>query len=151
MIRASIFFVMLFGFFACGETNSEKAVVSEAISEAKVPTKKLEMYNMSQMSVLMEKLYRDNRRLKNRIVDGETIPEMPTYYDKLFSAKMTDPAENDDFFKATARGFVASQKLIYSSPENLKQSYNNSINICIECHKVKCLGPIPRIKKLIIN
>jgi cytochrome c553 len=61
---------------------------------------------------------------------------------------MTDPTENDDFFKENAQVFLTAQEKIYNDPANAKEHYSNAIQACISCHEVKCSGPIPRIKKL---
>ncbi len=61
---------------------------------------------------------------------------------------MTDPSENDQFFRDNANIFLRAQEMIYKDPENAKEHYSNAIQACISCHEVKCSGPIPRIKKL---
>ena len=113
--------------------------------------KKFEMYSMSEMSLLMEQMYVDNERLKERIKKGDTIGAFPNHFLEIHKAAMTDDAENDVFFKEQAAKFIASQELIYKDPKNAKEHFNNGIDACIQCHQVKCGGPIPRIKKLYIK
>ncbi len=123
-------------------------------SESKAPekdAKKFEMYSMSEMSLLMEQMYVDNERLKERIKKGDTIGAFPNHFLEIHKAAMTDDAENDVFFKEQAAKFIASQELIYKDPKNAKEHFNNGIDACIQCHQVKCGGPIPRIKKLYIK
>jgi len=130
-------------FFSCNKKQEE---VPDSSGE-----KKFEMYEMSEMSMLMEQMYVDNERLKERIIKGDTIGEFPNHFLKIHKAVMTDTQENDDFFKEHAGAFIKSQELIYQDPKNAKEHFNESIDACIKCHEVKCGGPIVRIKKLYIK
>lgn len=111
---------------------------------------KFKMYEMSEMSALMEQMYVDNQRLKERILKGDTIGSFPNHFLQIHKAVMTDPNENDTFFKEQAANFIKAQELIYQDPKNAKQHFNDGVNACIQCHEVKCGGPIQRIKKLYI-
>lgn len=113
--------------------------------------KKFDMYEMSEMSALMEQMYVDNERLKQRIINGDTIGKFPSHFLKIHSSVMTDKQENDDFFKQHASEFIKSQEEIYKDPKNAKEHFNASIDACVKCHEVKCGGPIVRIKKLYIK
>ncbi|MGV9003712.1 hypothetical protein [Flavobacterium sp.] len=113
--------------------------------------KKLEMYEMTEMALLMEQMYVDNKRLKERIIKGESIGTFPEHFLKIHSAKMTDESENDDFFKEQAKKYIIAQQLIYEDPKNAKEHFNNGVDACVKCHEQKCGGPIPRIKKLYIK
>lgn len=109
------------------------------------------MYEMSEMSLLMEQMYVDNQRLKERIKNGDTIGKFPTHFMKIHQAVMTDPSENDAFFKEQAAKFIKAQQLIYEDPKNAKKHFNEGVDACLQCHEQKCGGPIPRIKKLYIQ
>ena len=113
--------------------------------------KKFEMYEMSEMSLLMEQMYVDNQRLKERIQKGDTIGEFPNHFLKIHQAVMTDDSENDAFFKEQAAIFIRAQELIYKDPKNARAHFNKGVDACLKCHQVKCAGPIPRIKKLYID
>ena len=113
--------------------------------------KKFDMYEMSEMATLMEQMYVDNERLKERIISGDTIGKFPNHFLKIHSSVMTDKQENDEFFKQHASEFIKSQEEIYKDTENAKQHFNASIDACVKCHEVKCGGPIVRIKKLYIK
>lgn len=113
--------------------------------------KKFDMYEMSEMSMLMEQMYVDNERLKERIIKGDTIGEFPNHFLKIHQAVMTDKQENDAFFKEHAAAFIKAQELIYQDPKNAKAHFNEGVDACIKCHEVKCGGPIVRIKKLYIK
>ena len=113
--------------------------------------KKFKMYEMSEMAILMEQMYVENLRLKDRISKGEAVGKFPEYYLKIQTSKFTDETDNDVFFKQNASLYLETQKILYTSKNNLEQHYNNGIDACITCHKEKCGGPIPKIMKLYIK
>lgn len=134
-------FLLAFLFISC---NSEK---KQEKSEEKV----FEMYAMTEMALLMEKMYHENEALKIKIINKEELGEFPVAYKTIFSAKMTDPSENDQFYKQHAQLFIDSQEKIYQEKGNEKENFNAMVNACISCHEVKCTGPIMKIKKLYIK
>ena len=140
-----ILFLSVFFFFSC-TTKKE-----ESVKEVTETSEEFEMYQMSEMAALMEQMYVDNERLKDRIIKGDTIGQFPQHFTKIHEAVLTDDTDKDAFFKEQASKFIIAQELIYKDPENAKKHFNNGVNACIECHQVKCGGPIPRIKKLYIN
>lgn len=110
------------------------------------------MYEMSEMAALMEQMYVDNQRLKEKIENNEgDLGEFPDYYLNIHTATLTEPSDLDDFFKSEADHFLKAQELIYTDPTHAKKNFNNMVTACIECHTVKCTGPIERIKKLYIG
>lgn len=142
------FFISLIFLFSC---QPKKAETVQKESCEKTKGKKFEMYEMSEMSLLMEQMYVDNQRLKERIKKGDTIGKFPNHFLKIHQAVMTDDKENDAFFKEQAANFINAQELIYKDPKNAKEHFNNGVDACLNCHQVKCAGPIPRIKKLYID
>ena len=138
--------------FAC----DKKADVAEKPATDTIDTppkakKEFKMYEMSEMAALMEQMYVDNQRPKERIITGDTIGTFPEHILKMHSSAMTDPSENDAFFKEQAAKFIAAQRKIYADPKNAKQHFNDAVQSCVACHEQKCEGPIPRIKKLYIK
>ena len=146
-MKKIIVFVLVFGLFSC-QKKEEKVAEKKCTS---VKEKKLEMYEMSEMATLMEQMYVDNKRLKERIQKGDTIGTFPKHFLKIFTAKFTDETENDSFFKQKAKEFIAVQQLIYSDQKNATEHFNAGVDACLKCHESKCGGPIPRIKKLYIK
>lgn len=146
-MKKVILVVLFFGFFSC-QKKEEKPKEEKC---APVNEKKLEMYEMSEMAALMEQMYVDNLRVKKQIIAGETIAAFPEHFLKIHTAKFTDESDNDAFFKENAALYIAAQKTLYSDPKNQKQHFNEGVNACLNCHKNKCGGPIPRIKKLFIK
>jgi len=146
-MKKVVLVILLFGFLSC-QKKEEKKEIEKCVPDKE---KKLEMYQMSEMATLMEQMYVDNQRLKERIKKGETIGEFPQHFLKIHEAVMTDESDNDTFFKEQAAKFIAAQELIYKDPKNAKKHFNIGVDTCIQCHQQKCGGPIPRIKKLYIK
>jgi cytochrome c553 len=135
--------------FAC---NKKAEVVKAAPEKCAAPVKKeFKMYEMSEMAALMEQMYVDNLRLKERIASGDTIGNFPQHFLKIHASAMTDETENDAFFKEQAAKFLKAQELIYKDSLNAKKHFNDAVSSCVACHEQKCEGPIPRIKKLYIK
>lgn len=137
-------------FAAC----QKKTEAVKADTEKCVPAKEkkeFKMYEMSEMAALMEQMYVDNQRLKERIVNGDTIGNFPKHFLNIHASVMTDEKDNDAFFKAQAAKFLKAQELIYKDSLNAKKHFNDAVSSCVACHEQKCEGPIPRIKKLYIK
>lgn len=142
-MRIVVVILATFLTFSCSDKKENSAPPKEE--------SKFEMYEMSEMAMLMEQMYADNERLKQRIIAGDTVGKFPQHFLKIHKAVMTDKQENDDFFKSHATTYIAAQELIYNDPKNAKEHFNASIDACVTCHEVKCGGPIVRIKKLYIK
>jgi len=154
MMRSFIGLMAGIFMIGCQSKESEKNVSvpdSTAVAKDTTSEKKFEMYEMSEMAMLMEQMYADNQRLKGRIEKGESIGAFPNHFMNIHKAVMTDPSENDDFFKQQAANFIKAQELIYKDPQNAKKHFNDGVDACIQCHQVKCAGPVPRIRKLYIK
>lgn len=145
-----VFLLSFLFFLSCNnkENTSESCTTT---SNAKVNEDGFEMYEMSEMAALMEQMYVDNQRLKDRIIKGDTIGKFPQHFKKIHNAVLTDETDKDLFFNEQAKKFIEAQELIYKEPEKAKEHFNTGIDACIQCHQVKCGGPIPRIKKLYIK
>jgi hypothetical protein len=137
--------------FFSGCSKKEDEAKPEALKEAAPAKKEFKMYEMSEMAALMEQMYAENQQLKQRIISGDTIGEFPQHFMEIHASAMTDPSDNDAFFKAQAAKFIAAQEQIYKDPANAKQHFNDAVSSCVACHQGKCEGPIPRIKKLYIK
>lgn len=138
--------LIIFGLFcvisSCQKKEEKKPCAKE---------KTFDMYQMSEMATLMERMYAHNQQLRERILKKDSIGKFPEFFNEIFTAKFTDESDNDVFFKENAQKYIAAQKLIYADPNNIKENFNEGVNACITCHEGKCGGPIPRIKKLIIK
>lgn len=111
-----------------------------------------EMYKISEMAALMEKMYTNNQAIKQKIEQGNTdLGVFPEEYKTIHVATLTDPSDRDDFFNEQAKKFIAAQELVFSEATRQKENFNNMVDACIACHQKKCGGPIVRIKKLYIK
>ena len=121
-------------------------------SEEKVdqPKEDFEMYEISEMAGLMEQMYVENSRLKERIINNDSLGKFPEYFNKIEKATFTKGKERDDFFNTNAQTFLQLQAEIYTAKDS-KKAFNGMVDQCITCHEVKCGGPIMRIKKLYIK
>ncbi len=135
-------------FVACNESSTEEVKVEEVATEEK---KDFEMYELSEMSAIMQHMYQLNEQLKERIESGEELGSFSESFERMLNAKMTNDKPMDDFFKTHAETFLANQRSIYENPAQAKELYNEAINSCIACHEVKCTGPITKIEKLFIK
>ena len=133
---------------SCQKKVDKESCSSDSISQ---DNDKFEMYQMSEMATLMEQMYVDNTRLKQRIIKGEKIGAFPEHFLKIHTATFTDESDNDTFFKQQANKYIEAQQLIYSDSTNAKEHFNAGVDACLKCHEQKCGGPIPRIKKLYIK
>lgn len=112
----------------------------------------LVMAQRSEMALLMNEMYAFNQSIKQQIIDGTLSTSYPEKFDNIHSAVLTDNSDRDLNFESFSKLFLEAQKQVFESPkEELITRYNNAINACISCHNVKCVGPIPRIKKLLIK
>lgn len=150
-MKKTILLAILVLAFSCKKEEKEKVADESCAKEKSTGKKDFQMYEMSEMAALMEQMYVDNLRLKERIIKGDTIGKFPQHFVKIHSAVMSDGKDNDDFFKIQAKKFIQAQELIYKDPVNAKQHFNNGVQACLNCHEQKCGGPIPRIKKLFIK
>jgi hypothetical protein len=146
-VKKILFFVVAIFILSC----QKKAENETCKATDSLKTDKFEMYQMSEMAALMEQMYVDNKQVKNRILNGETLGKFPEHFLKIHTAKFTDESDNDSFFKVQAAKYIEAQKLIYSDTLNAKEHFNAGVDACLKCHEQKCGGPIPRIKKLYIK
>jgi len=110
------------------------------------------MAERSEMALLMNEMYAFNESIKQQIIDGALSTSYPEKFDNIHSAVLTNPSARDLNFESFSKLFLEAQKELFESPqEELITRYNKAINACISCHNVKCVGPIPRIKKLLIE
>ncbi len=112
----------------------------------------MQMYEPSEMALLMRQMYEFNKFTKAQIINKDSLSAFPEEFVNIHEAVMTDPDERDAEFDSLALQFVNFQKATFSTKSDSTTYYfNQSINSCIACHETRCTGPIPKIKKLIIR
>jgi cytochrome c553 len=135
------FLLLLFLVISC--ENNKKEIIEK---------QSFDMYEYSELALLMEEFYVYNDSLKSQIVNGKVLSSLPVNFNELHTAKMTDRFERDESFQLFATLFEKHQKAVYEvSKDSLKEAFNATIHTCIACHKTTCTGPIPRIQKLLIK
>ena len=134
-------FLLFFLVISC--ENEKKEVVEK---------QSFEMYEYSELALLMEEFYVYNDSLKNQIINDEALSLLPVNFNEIHTANMTARFDRDENFQMFANLFEKHQKAVYEvSKDSLKQAFNTVIHSCIACHKTTCTGPIPRIQKLLIE
>lgn len=141
-MRFILVFGFLFSLIACQEKTHKKE-----------ENKQNMIVKQSEMAALMLEMFEIGAQNKQLVLQGKFPKEYPTDFSKIYSAVLTDPSDRDAAFKGFADFYLFQQKELYelSQKEFLIQQHNNVVNSCISCHQVKCVGPIPRIKKLLIQ
>lgn len=111
------------------------------------------MYQPSEMSLLMNRMYEINERIKLDIIEGKTPEDFPMEFLQIHTAELSDLKNRNETFESFSKLFVEKEKDIFEtgSNEEAKKRFNQAIDLCISCHKTECTGPIPRIKKLLIK
>jgi hypothetical protein len=140
-MKSYFFIVLLFCVFGC--SNSKKDEVKET---------KQQLYEQSEMAALMLQMYAVNLENKSRALQGNKPLEMPEEFLNIHSAKLTDPSDRTASFKSYSDFYLATyQQNDDLSKDSLIINHNKTVNSCIACHKTTCIGPIPKIKKLLIQ
>lgn len=134
--------LVLFGFFTFGCTPKKNKTV--IITEKKV-------YKQSEMAALMLKMYAVNLENKNLILAGKTPVKLPKEFFKIHTATLTDPTNRNTAFNGFSDIYLKTFEDAFNTPDtNFSKKHNTVINSCIACHQTTCIGPIPKIKKLLI-
>ena len=135
-------FIIFFLLLACNSKNKNTDIERDALI----------MYEPSEMTILMRGIHEVNKVAKDQIIKNDSLLAFPEEFTKIFTATLTDSTERDDEFFILARSFIDLQKMTYTTySDSTISNFNRSINNCVECHRTRCPGPIPEIKKLYIN
>ena len=143
MVKKFVFFVLIsLLILSC---NSEKKGEKKGLV--------FDMYEPSEMSLLMNRMYEINERIKKDILEGKNPEDFPLEFLKIHTAELSDFKYRNETFESFSKLFIQKEKDIFEtgSNEEAKKRFNQAINLCISCHKTECTGPIPRIKKLLIE
>ncbi len=132
----------LFFLFSC--QNSDLSTTKKFIPD---------MYEESEMTLLMRSIYEENNKMKKGIITGTPPNRFPSYFLNIFNSKLTNDKPYSENFMTYSKVYIDNVRTLFDSvsPISLKTRYNNSINSYIACHTSECTGPIPSIKKLLIK
>lgn len=104
------------------------------------------------MAALMLMMYETNAQNKQLILEGNQPKEFPKEFLKIHTAKLTDSTDRTADFKTFSDFYLKNMKQVFeASSESLITKHNTTINSCIACHQITCIGLIPKIKKLLIE
>lgn len=140
-----ILFIIAFSFcvFACNASTDKNAEIAK--------TEELVMYKPSEMALLMNEMYIFNEKTKGKIIKNEDLGEFPANFLNIHSAILTDPTDRNIGFEGFSQAFLMNQQAVFSANTTAKKKqFNVMVNSCVACHKTTCIGPIPKIKKLLI-
>jgi len=141
-----IFYLLIFAlFFSCDNSTNEKTNESKKIV--------YDMYESSEMALLMNQMFEYNLKVKEEILKGEIPTEFPIDFLKIHTAEMSEFKSRNETFQSFSKVFIETERQIFdeNSTIDVKDRFNNAVNVCISCHQTECTGPIPRIQKLLIK
>lgn len=146
-LRFLIVVSFIFFLFSCSEKDPEKIKTDSSFQQ---------VYEMSEMALLMEKMYDDLKKSRSLVLDGKSIGEFPSEFNKIHTAEMTQSFQRTEEFNRLAELYLQNLQALYNADEthtNRKELYNNTVKTCITCHRsdAGCLGPVGRIGKLLIE
>lgn len=138
-----------FSFLVLFSCKNEKKLSEETVTKSADYT----MYQPSEMANFMNAMYTYNQHIKAQIVAGELPSTLSLDLLKLHSAEMSNGKARTQTWQSFVNVFIESQEAIADtlSHVDLKERYNTTIINCLNCHKTECVGPIPKIKKLLIQ
>jgi len=132
---------LLLSIFSCKNNASKEVVIIDS-----------KRVNQSEMASLMLKMYDKNLENKQLILDGKDPKAFPKEFLNIHTAKLTDPSDRNLQFNAFSDFYLHSfQKVFETTKDSLVETHNNAVNSCVACHETTCIGPISKIKKLLIK
>lgn len=144
--KLSAYILVGFVLLSCSQKEVEKEKTSSSFQE---------IYQFSEMALLMEKMYDELADKRNAVLEGREMGEFPKEFTKIHTAKLSDGFDRTEEFMRFSDLYLQNLKALYEAPANdpnRKLFYNNVVNSCITCHKsdAGCMGPVSRIGKLIV-
>ena len=141
MKKAIGLLIICMAILSCNLANNKEQVYQEPV-----------MYKPTEMALLMRKMYEVNNLIKTQIINKDTLLSFPQEFSNIHTAVLTKPSDRDIEFDSLAKVFIDHQRATFSSgSDSLVFHFNKSITTCISCHESRCVGPIPKIKKLLIH
>lgn len=141
-----LFFLTLVYFF-CSCQNQ-----SEADKTRCVKPDSINPNGSSELSLLMRQMHDRAAEMKQLVEQGKQLGSFPEEFKNLNTAVPTDSTTKKSSFDAFAQNYLSALQSVYHSEEGMVTSkYNEMVNACLSCHSDHCPGPVPKIKKLVIN
>lgn len=150
-IKFSFLLILTLLIFSCDNKKVEKKVTQKVEIITATPDS-FDMHKTSEMAELMRTMLEKNKQVKANIIAGNDIGAFSKEYVTIHSAILTDPSDRNASFETFSKMYIKNMKNVFAVDKAAqKNAYNTAIQSCIACHKTTCAGPIPRIKKLLIN
>ncbi|MEO9570083.1 MAG: hypothetical protein ABJH82_13290 [Polaribacter sp.] len=140
MKKIAILFLLM-SVFSCKKETPKEIIIVES--------KKVKQ---SEMAALMNKMYDKNLENKMLVLEGKSPKDFPEEFLNIHTAQLTNSSDKKPTFNTFSDFYLKSFQKVYNTPkDSLVYRHNKAINSCIMCHETTCVGPIPRIKKLLIK
>lgn len=135
--------LLLLVFLNCEEKN-KKEVTQKIVYD---------VYKPSEMATLMNEMYDYNLAVKDSILNGHIPSHFPIDFMEIHKAEMTEGKSHNSVFNSFSEVFLKVQEDFHKTRDStlVIQNYNMMVEVCISCHQTECVGPIPRIRKLLIQ
>lgn len=136
VLKSVLFFSLLLS-IACNQRNSSAPLNPNGDSE---------------LALLMRAMAEDGERMKEHILSGK-MPKPTADYEKLLTAEATEPEKmTTPEYEAFAQSYIQIMEAMNrGQKEHADLLYKNMVDVCINCHRAVCPGPVTRIKKLYVN
>ena len=106
----------------------------------------------SELAKLMRDMHVHAARLRYSIINGRPIDTFPISFEKMYTAKATDPKVRSVAFDGFTDSYLTGLKNIYSAKEDERRhTFNVMVDRCITCHNQYCTGPVKTINKLKVS
>ena len=106
----------------------------------------------SELALLMREMQSYSNSAKADISAGKNPTPYPVDFDKIHTAKISDGMSKSEFYNSFADLYILTVKNYASSKTSERvEKYNNMVSACLACHSQHCPGPVPVIKKLMIE
>ena len=142
---------LLYIFLLASITVGCKGEKEDQIESTSSQKKELIVREQSEMSALMLQMYAFNEQLKEQIIAGDEILLFPQQFMIIQEAELTEGKVRGDDFSQLSINYLEAQRTIHDSNVDKKEAFNKMVSSCVDCHKQKCTGPIPKIEKLYID
>ncbi len=140
-------------FVACNQIEQPQEDQAAESAKSEKAEKKLEMYEESELALLMRKMYEDNLAIGEEIKKGNLPESFPEDFKTIHTAVATNPEELDATFDALAKEYLKNMEAITAAENQMEatEAYNNMIGTCASCHQIYCQGPLAKIRKMRIK
>ena len=134
----------LVALYACNQESQQES------SQAEEKVSKVEMYEPSELALLMRMMREDVEWMRQYAQKGEVPDTTIKVLDGLLNHEATNSSMRGENYDQMAHAYQAALDNYLNGDEgtNATTRFNGVVNSCISCHSQHCQGPIPGIRKL---